>query len=968
MCVLVMPTVMILAAIAAAPRLSLRVELGQQNQEHGLSSPAEGDGRQVAETLGGSPCRRIAGPNAHYLYLKADATRVPPGCYDAYLAVDYFDDHAGLFHVEYDKVPAEGKKEKNPAYTRAEDQALLLGSGQWQRVVFHLPEARFGHGQNFQADLRLSGAGLAMRKVEVLFSRPGDYRSGGIDPLKLEKFRTRIVPGMEFDLGCDATPGEAAFAKMLGVTSVESYVTWQTVEDAAEGKWDWSRWDHQVDVLERAGLKWAPLLVAGPAYATPRWYRESGYSVPYVCLEHGEPSKIQSLWNPGFRPWIERFVKTFAERYRDRGVIELVRLGCSGVYGETLYPTGVRNTDWVYSIPGPFHNHTGWWAGDRFARANFRETFRRRYGDTGKLNRAWGTSFGSLDAVEPIIPEKCPTLRARADFVAWYVQSMTEYATFWVAVVREYFPSTPIYQSLGGSGAPIMGSDFSAQAQAFAPCGGRVRVTNEGSNYAVNFSHTREVVSSARAFGLDFGMEPAGVVSAEGNVARIYNATASGAIHLFLYKGNLLDSAAHLAAFRQYASQLQRRKPQVHVAFYLPKTSWALDPASHERSLNAVATLRERIDFELLDRTTFPTPLGQRVKVLAVTDAPYIEPAEAEVMRNWVCHGGILVARTNCGQPFFRTPEGSDAMRDALLAMPSHEERLLRPVVRGIAPRRFRLEIGGPGDATYLDGQWHNAELNGITGGNTKLPMRWTGSRAVVYLPCRPDADATLLLTATLSPFSLPGRNRVLVNGMVVGKLDRAGPHTDRFTIPKKLLAGRSVAEVVFEVRTFLPTEHGQADTRELGLAVGMVQIHSQGADNDPPAVAPLGWKLDWAHAASCTRRIGKGASLVLADVSAAAFGEAIVETLVHPEHLIPGARGVSIPLPVAEGIYATALADGVLYFNRTDQPYASGSALVPAHGIGYQKKEYSAFPEARSEAIDVFEPVLRQAPAQVPK
>ena len=177
--VLVMPMILIVAAIAASPRESLCVDLGPQNLEHGLSAPAGGDGLQVAETLGGSSCRRIAGPNARYLYLRADATRVPSGCYDVYLAVDYFDDHAGFFHVEYDKVPAKEKKERHPAYTLAEDQALLIGSGQWQRAVFHLPEARFGHGQNFQADLRLLGTGLAVRQVEVLFSRPDDYRRGG---------------------------------------------------------------------------------------------------------------------------------------------------------------------------------------------------------------------------------------------------------------------------------------------------------------------------------------------------------------------------------------------------------------------------------------------------------------------------------------------------------------------------------------------------------------------------------------------------------------------------------------------------------------------------------------------------------------------------------------------------------------------------------------------------------------------
>ena len=104
---------------------------------------------------------------------------------------------------------------------------------------------------------------------------------------------------MELDIGDDTDRGESALFRVLGATSVESYVTWQTVEDAGEGQWDWSRWDRQVEILRRAGLKWAPLLVSARPMPLPKWYRESDRSVPYVCLEHGQASKIQSLWNPG---------------------------------------------------------------------------------------------------------------------------------------------------------------------------------------------------------------------------------------------------------------------------------------------------------------------------------------------------------------------------------------------------------------------------------------------------------------------------------------------------------------------------------------------------------------------------------------------------------------------------------------------------------------------------------------------
>jgi len=59
-----------------------------------------------------------------------------------------------------------------------------------------------------------------------------------------------------------------------------------------------------------------------------------------VCLDHGQPSKVESLWNPALKPEIERFVAAFAEHYGRGGVLESVLLGVSGIYGESIYPPG----------------------------------------------------------------------------------------------------------------------------------------------------------------------------------------------------------------------------------------------------------------------------------------------------------------------------------------------------------------------------------------------------------------------------------------------------------------------------------------------------------------------------------------------------------------------------------------------------------------------------------------------------
>jgi len=672
----------LLCAIAAGapPAEPLWVQLGPQNVEHGLSVPSAGDGINTPETIAGSPCRRIARDKSHYLYVKIDDRLVPAGEYDAYLAIEFYDDRVTVIRVQYDKVPSPA--DANSRYAHAEDLCLGLDTRRWRRSVIRLNPARFGSGQNHQADLRVHADGLAVRRIELTFAPPADYRPGGMDRESLELFRTHIESGVELTFGSDADRGQAALMRALGVTSVESYVTWQTVEDAGQGRWDWSRWDRQVEVLREAGLKWVPFLIAGPGYATPKWYRESDQSVPYVCLEHSQAGKIQSLWNPRLRPWIERFLKAFADRYRDSGIVESVLLGVSGTYGETLYPAGPAD-GWTYVIPGPFHNHRGWWAGDPLAAESFRNYLGQRYARIDALNQAWSSSYADLQAIRPMLPEKAPSLRARSDMVEWYLDSMTEFATFWVAATRKLFPNTPIYLCVGGSGDRTIGADFAAQARAIAPYGARIRITNEASNYALNFSITREVATAARAYGLDFGFEPAGHVNAYGNVARIYNATASGAKQLFCYTNNVFAEPGGLTAFRQHASFIARRTPIVYAAVYLPKTSWALEPSSQAQGFAAARDLRDRTDLEFLDRLTIHTPLAREVRVLAIPDAPYAEAKEIEALRHWVEQGGILLARCQPGRPWLRTPEGSDELRRSLFAEPADGQPAKRSLGRG---------------------------------------------------------------------------------------------------------------------------------------------------------------------------------------------------------------------------------------------------------------------------------------------
>jgi len=59
--------------------------------------------------------------------------------------------------------------------------------------------------------------------------------------------------------------------KKAGITSLQSYVTWAEIEKMP-GILDFSTYDVLVEKLLKHNIKWAPFLILGPYYATPKWF------------------------------------------------------------------------------------------------------------------------------------------------------------------------------------------------------------------------------------------------------------------------------------------------------------------------------------------------------------------------------------------------------------------------------------------------------------------------------------------------------------------------------------------------------------------------------------------------------------------------------------------------------------------------------------------------------------------------
>lgn len=916
----------IAASLAAAASQPLWVQLGITNRAGGLAIPSGGDGINLPATVGGAACRRMGGAKALYLYVRIeDPAWRKPAPRDIYATFDVLDEGFAFLRVQYDK--DDPKPNLASKYAASPDTALLTGSGKWRRVHFALPSARLAGGQNNGADLRLNAPGAAIRRIELSTEKPEGYGSTGqgIDAETLAAIRVDRPAGMELTLGNDANPLEAALYHALSVTSVESYVDWAGVEPKRQGEWDWSQWDEQVRVLRDAHLKWVPFLIAGPAYATPRWFHDGPDSAYYQCLEHGTKSKVQTLFNPALRPHIDRFLSAFAARYRDSGIIESILLGITGIFGESIYPAGQSDGGWTARLTGPYHNHLGWWAGDPLAAAAFRDAIRHQYPDIAALNNAWGTRHKSFADVTTFLPEKAPSDRARYDMAEWYQQAMTEWSAFWVETTRKHFPDAEIYLCTGGAGDPVLGADFTAQAKAIAPHRAGIRITNEGSDYAHNFTLVREVASATTLYGTFAGFEPASSVNPGGIVARIFGATASGARQLHDYAPNVLNPAA-MRSLRANIGHLIPRKPHIDAALYASRESWAIDPSARPRFHEHARPFRDIVDHRIVTRLSVADGGLTNARSLVITECPVLEPAAARAIESWVHGGGILIAATRRNEPIGSRLFDGAQWRERLFASADPATTLpMDPCLIGDPPPSWFLHVGSDQDRDWIFGDWHTPEHGSEWKGLPDPRRRWTLAVAGAYLPTRPNTAHTLRLHAYLSGHSLKGAtpddNIVRINGRTIGRLARTQPGIEEFEVPAAVIGAGDLARLEFRIKTWKPSEHGSGDSRDLGLMVHRIEWTHAGAPTTAsltPATCAVEWRPRPDVAKSLIRQVGSGFTVLLPGLAddPPMLARAFASLFTHSSDYFPSVR----PLAPADGRiderYATTCDGGVLWFD----------------------------------------------------
>lgn len=604
-------------------------------------------------------------PASTYLYFKVDDARKQNLQSPVYLVVEYLDSALGTgLRCEYDSDAGDDNMGK---YHAAEDQAggMMFGSKKWKTVVFELQKPKFADRENTGADFRLSGGRLLIRSVRLTHLRPKNWDELNRVEIIDVKPLVKIGAGGQFIVGGfdPAKTGDAQNTarsleasvpalKSLGVTSHEGYVRWNLCE-VAPGKFDWSVYDKFVDVYKRHGLKWVPFLIIGSPYSLPDWYYKTPEAQGYVCLEHGEESDVQSLWNPHLREHVERFIQAFCEHYGSQNVIESILLGITGNYGEAIYP--VTGNDWTADIHGPYHTHPGYWCGDKYAVQDFRVWLTRKYGGTDQLRDAWGTAQANIAEAKPFLQKDAPNDRAWLDMVDWYVGSMTRWARFWMQTTRKYYPKGDIYLCTGGHAPPEHGSDFAEQCKLAAEVKGGVRITNEGSDFRGNYSLTHWVASAGRQYGAYFSFEPAGEVNENGVIARIYNASVAGAKGLHYYYPNLFATEKARDNFVKWGGEFRQRQPIKEIAVYYPETYIRLRGNDFLRYLQP---LRDRFDFDYKSDGQIADGGLKGVKVLILLNGNIAEAASWQRILDWVRLGGVVYYPAGMGH--LTTVEGDE--------------------------------------------------------------------------------------------------------------------------------------------------------------------------------------------------------------------------------------------------------------------------------------------------------------------
>ncbi len=424
-----------------------------------------------------------------------------------------------------------------------------------------------------------------------------------------------------------------------GCEAMCDYLAWCRIEEE-KGKWDWAFYRNNARLLHEAGIEYN---IFAWLHFPPRWFMETDDYVPYRCLEHGETLQQLSLWAPFTLKLYDEFYRRLSSDFGEE--VDFIRLAMPSEYGEIGYATGM--TKWL--VPQE-HVHGGYWCGDEYAVADFREKMRARFGTLDALNTRWGTEFADWDAVVAPTPPDEAAKRAREtgspqdrrrwlDFVDWYQDAWGEFTLASTDIVRTHFPDKEIILSLGYGAEPVpFGNDQGRHIKRIAEAGGAAQTPGD-----IGYFATRRVSTACRVYDVPYFTEPPGGVDRHRQVRRLFSDISNGTQTWFDYPGNL-DGARDLLA--ENLDHLNGQPAVCDVAFLMPSSWWWCRPSMHwpERTIRLAEGLRDQMDYEVVDELLVRDgALGKLgIRVLALCEGDLLQRETLVALREWVSQGGVL--------------------------------------------------------------------------------------------------------------------------------------------------------------------------------------------------------------------------------------------------------------------------------------------------------------------------------------
>lgn len=313
---------------------------------------------------------------------------------------------------------------------------------------------------------------------------------------RLDAYRRRIMTTLD--------PDVLHVLKERGVGTVELRLVWWELEPEP-GRFDWSRFDRDLELVERHGLKAG--LMAWFNHP-PAWYHhQPARAACFTCLEHGLSTTTLSPWDPKTLDIMERLYAATAARYRSR--LDFVYVTSCGDYGEPVVPQGVS----AYRFSSA-HSHDGaFWCGDPHARVAWRATLQRQYGGLDALNVAWGTAFRMWDDdLFAGLPAQANPVR-RMDFLRWLADTTSSYTASIFRLIKRNFPKARTAVPIGHVEDAIHGQSKSLCVKRLAEVSKDLVARWTGMAYFGDFAMSnilaKRVSSIARFYGVGFGEETA---------------------------------------------------------------------------------------------------------------------------------------------------------------------------------------------------------------------------------------------------------------------------------------------------------------------------------------------------------------------------------------------------------------------------------------------------------------------------